>query len=328
MMPVTADTALAFWVTAPNQGEIRGEALPPAGEGEVLVRALYSGISRGSEALVFRGQVPASEYQRMRAPFQSGDFPVPVKYGYVSVGEVEQGPPELRGRSVFCLYPHQTRYVVPASAVLPLPERVPAARAVLAANLETAVNAVWDARPSVGDRVAVVGAGTLGCLTAWLIGQFPGSRVQLVDVDQRRQPLADALGVGFATPEQAAGECDLVVHSSGTPAGLETALAMAGFEATVLELSWYGDQQVPAPLGQAFHSRRLILRSSQVGAIPCQRRARWDFNARLRLALRLLEAPALDRLISGESPFQALPEIMARLANDPDGSLCHRIRYD
>lgn len=327
-MPVTADTALAFWITTPNRGEIRAEPLPNSTGADVLIRALYSGISRGSESLVFRGEVPTSEYARMRAPFQEGEFPGPVKYGYVSVGQVEQGPSDLVGRHVFCLYPHQTRYRVPASAVHPLPEAVPAARAVLAANLETAINAVWDGCPSIGDRVAVVGAGTLGCLTAWLVGAIPGSRVELVDINPRRQPVAEALGVGFATPEHATGECDLVVHSSGTSQGLETALALAGFEATVLELSWYGERQVSAPLGQAFHSRRLTLRSSQVGAVPSHRFQRWSRQARLTLALSLLEAPVLDQLITGESSFSALPEVMARLAVDPAGSLCHRIRYD
>jgi len=326
-MPVTADAALAFWVTAPGWGEIRPETLPALGAGEVLVRTRYSGISRGTEALVFRGEVPPSEYQRMRAPFQSGDFPGPVKYGYVSVGQVEQGPATLLGRSVFCLHPHQNRYLVPASAVYPLPPAVPPGRAVLAANLETAINGMWDASPRVGDRIAVVGGGTLGCLVAWLAGRIPGCRVELVDVNPSRAELAAALGVAFAEPGVAQGDADLVFHSSGSAAGLATALGLAGFEATVLELSWYGDRPVTAPLGQAFHSRRLTLRASQVGAVAAARRARWDHRRRLELALSLLEDPVLDRLISGEDDFQDLPAIMARLARDPAGTLCHRIRY-
>jgi threonine dehydrogenase-like Zn-dependent dehydrogenase len=291
------------------------------------VRALYSGISRGSEALVFHGQVPPSEYERMRAPFQAGNFPGPVKYGYASVGEVEQGPAALAGRPVFVLYPHQTRYVVPAAAVHALPENVPPERAVLAANLETAINAVWDARPLPGDRVAVVGGGVVGSLAAWLIGKTAGCRVELVDVNAERAGIARALGVGFALPDGAAADADLVLHASGTAEGLATACRLAAFEATVVELSWYGTRAVALPLGEAFHARRLTLRSSQVGTIAAPQRARWDTRRRMQLALSLLADPVLDLLITGESAFDALPDVMARLASAPAGALCHRIRY-
>ena len=157
-------TARAYWLREPGSGEIRSADLPDPGPGEVLVRTLVSGVSRGTEALVFRGGVPESQYAAMRAPFQEGDFPGPVKYGYLNVGLVEAGPHDLVGRTVFCLYPHQTAYVVPAEAVTVVPDDVPARRAVLAGAVETAVNALWDARPLLGDRVAVVGAGMVGLL--------------------------------------------------------------------------------------------------------------------------------------------------------------------
>jgi threonine dehydrogenase-like Zn-dependent dehydrogenase len=294
----------------------------------VRVRALYSGISRGTEALVFRGEVPPGEYARMRAPFQAGEFPAPVKYGYASVGEVEEGPPALRGRRVFCLHPHQTHYVVPASAVHVLPEAVPAARAILAANLETAINGLWDADVRLGDRVAVVGAGALGCLVARLAGRVPGCEVELVDPNPRRATVATALGVGFAAPGGARTGADLVIHASGTAEGARLALELAGFEATVIELSWYGTRSVPLPLGEAFHARRLTLRSSQVGQVATAQRARWSHDRRLALALALLADPALDALVTGEDPFDALPEAMRRLAASPGAPLCHRIRYD
>jgi threonine dehydrogenase-like Zn-dependent dehydrogenase len=319
--------ARAFWVTAPGQGEIRSERLRPPGPGEVQVRAIYSAISRGTEALVFRGEVPASERARMRAPYQGGEFPAPVKYGYSSVGVVEGGASEHCGRTVFCLYPHQTRYVVPVDAVLPLPEAVPAARAVLAANLETAVNALWDAPVLPGDRVAVVGAGVVGCLVAWLAGRVPGCRVELIDVDPARAPVAAALGVGFAPPCRAAGEVDLVFHASGNPAGLATALGLAGFEAHVVELSWYGDRLAALPLGEAFHARRLALVSSQVGHVAPARRARRTRRERLGLALELLRDDRLDTLLGAETPFEELPRLMARLAGLSPGALCERVRY-
>jgi 2-desacetyl-2-hydroxyethyl bacteriochlorophyllide A dehydrogenase len=319
--------ARAFWVAAPGRGEIRTESLTPPASGELLVRTRFSGISRGTESLVFQGRVPRSEFDRMRAPFQGGQFPAPVKYGYSNVGEVEEGPSDLKGRFVFALYPHQTRYVVPATAVHVLPAGTPPGRAVLAANLETAVNGLWDARPQLGDRVAIVGAGAVGCMTAWLVSRMPGCEVELVDTNPARAAVARALGVPFATPEHATHEADVVFHTSGQPAGLSLALQLAAFEATIAELSWYGDTVVPLALGSAFHARRLTITSSQVGHVARTQRARWDYRRRMQLALRLLDDPALDALITGESDFDDLPAVMARLSTAPGDAICHRITY-
>jgi threonine dehydrogenase-like Zn-dependent dehydrogenase len=319
--------ARACWLAAPGRAELRDEPLPPPAPGEVRVRTLHSGVSRGTEGRVFRGEVPPSEHQRMRAPFQSGDFPAPVKYGYVNVGVVEQGPPELLGRTVFCLYPHQTHYNVPAEAVHPLPPEVPAARAVLTANLETAVNALWDAAPRVGDRITVVGAGTLGLLVGWLAARLPGCQVEVVDVQPSRAAIAARLGARFVSPDEATPDADLVIHTSGQPAGLATALRLAAFEATVLELSWYGDRAVNVPLGEAFHSRRLTLKSSQVGQVATSQRARWDHKRRLALALSLLADPVLDGLITDSAPFDDLPAVLSRLAHGAPDTLCQRIDY-
>lgn len=320
--------ARAFWLRAPGEGEIRPASVPRPGPGEVRVRSRYSGVSRGTETLVFRGGVPASQHAAMRAPFQEGDFPAPVKYGYLNVGVVEEGPPDLVGRTVFCLYPHQTRYVVPAEAVTRVPDGVPPARAVLAGTVETAVNALWDAAPLVGDRVAVVGAGMVGCSVAALLARFPGARVQLVDADPGRASVAAALGVEFALPADAAGDCDLVVHASATSAGLARSLELLAPEAMVLELSWYGDRPVTVPLGEFFHSRRLVVRSSQVGAVSPARRGRRDFADRLALALDLLRDPRFDALITGECSFDELPDALTRLAAGATPALCHLVRYD
>jgi NADPH:quinone reductase-like Zn-dependent oxidoreductase len=323
-MPVDARS---FWTVQPGRGEIRSEQLPAAREGEVLVRTLYSGISRGTESLVFAGHVPVSEYGRMRAPFQAGDFPAPVKYGYASVGVIEAGAADLAGRTVFVLHPHQTRYVVPRASVHVVPDGVPPRRAVLAANLETAINGLWDARPHLGDRIVIVGGGAVGCLVAWLASRLSPSTVQLVDVNPARKGVATALGVSFAPPESAQGDADVVVHASGTAAGLQTAIALAGFEATVLEMSWYGDRHVPVALGESFHAQRLTIKSSQVGHVAASQRARWTTQRRMQLALSLLSEPALDTLITGESGFDDLPTVMAALAESPGTTLCHRIRY-
>jgi threonine dehydrogenase-like Zn-dependent dehydrogenase len=322
------DDAHAFWVRAPGRGEIRPVALPEPAAGDVVVRTLRSGISRGTETLVFRGGVPAGQYAAMRAPFQEGDFPGPVKYGYLNVGAVEHGPPELRGRTVFCLYPHQTDYVVPAGAVTVVPDDVPPARAVLAGTVETAINALWDAPPLVGDRVAVVGAGMVGCCVARLLARFPGLEVTLVDVDASREAVASALGTGFALPEAASGGRDLVVHTSATSAGLQCSLDLLAPDATVLDLSWYGDTEVRLALGGAFHARRLGVRASQVGTVSPSRSARRSPADRLELALELLRDPAFDVLITGESRFDELPGVMAGLTEGRLPALCHTITYE
>ncbi|HEY6596900.1 MAG TPA: zinc-binding alcohol dehydrogenase [Asanoa sp.] len=319
--------ASAFWVRSPGVGEIRSLRLRPPGPDDVRVRTLRSGVSRGTETLVFRGEVPASQRDVMRAPFQEGDLPGPVKYGYLSVGVVEEGPPALRGRTVFCLYPHQTAYVVPADAVSVVPDGVPPSRAVLAGTVETAVNALWDAAPLVGDRVTVVGAGMVGCSVARLLARFPGVSVELVDVDPDRAATAAALGVGFASPDGAARGRDLVVHASATSAGLQLSLDLLVPEGTVTELSWYGDREVTVGLGAAFHSGRLAIRSSQVGRVAPARRASRTFADRLALALDLLRDPAFDALCSGESPFEKLPDVLAGLADGSLPALSHVITY-
>jgi threonine dehydrogenase-like Zn-dependent dehydrogenase len=320
-------TARQFWIRSPGHAEIVTRDLPGRQEGEATVRTIYSGISRGTEALVFNGGVPASLRASMRAPFQEGDFPGPVKYGYASVGEVTAGPPDLVGETVFCLHPHQDVYHVPAAAVVRLPEGVPAGRAVLAANAETALNGVWDGRAGPGDRIVVVGAGVVGLLTAWLMRMIPGTDVVVHDLDEAKEPAARALGLAFTTRPPVGHDADLVVHASGSPDGLVTSLAAAGLEATVLEMSWFGDRSVPLPLGEAFHARRLVLRSSQVGRVPANRAARWSTDRRLRTALSLLTDDSLDVLITGESDFDELPRVMPRLSRSAAGTLCHRVRY-
>ncbi len=320
--------ARAFWLRSPGCGEIRPAALPDPGPDDVLIRTVCSGVSRGTETLVFRGAVPPGQYAAMRAPFQEGDLPGPVKYGYLSVGEVEQGPSQLRGRTVFCLYPHQTAYVVPASAVTVVPADVPPARAVLAGTVETAVNALWDAAPLLGDRVAVVGAGMVGCCVARLLSGFPAMQVTLVDVDAGRAKVAAALGVDFALPDEAAGARELVVHASATSAGLQRSLELLAPEGTVIDLSWYGDAEVRLSLGGAFHSRRLGIRASQVGTLSPARAGRRSTAERLALALELLRDPAFDALLSGRSRFRELPDVMARLAAGRLPALCHIITYD
>ena len=316
--------ATALWITAPHAAELRPASVSDA-PGYVALRARFSGISRGTESLVFQGRVPESEWQRMRCPFQEGQFPAPVKYGYSLVGQVEDGPD--RGRWAFVLHPHQDRCRVPPDALHLLPPDLPPRRAVLAANMETAVNALWDGGVRVGDRVCVVGGGVVGLLVAYLCARIAGTAVTLVDPDPGREAVARALGLHWVSPAAATGEADVVFHASGQPAGLVQALELAGFEARVVELSWYGDGLVNLPLGGAFHARRLQIRASQVGTVAGARRARWTAGRRLDLALALLRDPVLDALLEPNWSFTDAPRALARVCAAP-GALCQVLSYD
>ena len=310
----------ALWCVGAGQTELREGAL---GEG-VLVETLYSGISRGTERLVFEGRVPPSEYERMRGPSQEGEFPFPVKYGYCAVGRVTEG--EHIDQIVFALHPHQESFRLPAEALILLPQGLPPERAVLAANMETALTILWDSQAGAGDRIAIIGSGVVGTLVGYLAARLPGAEVTLVDTNAERRELATAVGCGFATPEQVSGEFDVVVHTSASSAGVKTALSLAGQEATVVEASWHGDSTVEIPLGGAFHSKRLRLVSSQVGSIPPSRAPRWSYARRMATALELLMDPLLDVLISGESAFSELPGQYGTILSDP-ATLCHRVSY-
>ncbi len=323
----TVRQAQALWYVAPGVAELRAETLPAPSPQQVRVRTLFSALSRGTESLVFAGKVPEAEFTRMRAPFMGGDFPFPVKYGYASVGVVQSGPPELLGRTVFSLTPHQDYFNLATEAVTVLPKGVTPERAVLAANMETALNAVWDAAPGPGDRIAVVGGGVLGSLVAFLCGHLPGAEVTIVDINPDRAPLAASLGVKFALPDAALIDCDLVFHTSASAAGLTTALSLAGAEATVLELSWYGSQVVSAPLGGAFHSRQLRLQSSQVGHISATRRPRFTYRRRLSVALELLKDDRLSALLAQPIALNALPQQLTKILGQPSGILCQLIHY-
>jgi threonine dehydrogenase-like Zn-dependent dehydrogenase len=317
----------ALWYVGCGQAELREEAVAAPRDGEVLVRALYGAISRGTERLVHSGQVPASEYGRMRSPRMGGLFPFPVKYGYAVVGRVEAGSSDLRNRIVFCLHPHQTLFTVPAEASLPLPDDVSPQRAVLAANMETALNAVWDGAPGPCDRIAVVGGGLIGLLAAYLCARLPGADVTVVDIASSRAELARAIGVRFAAPGNAPLDCDLIFHASGTAAGLATALQLAGDEASIVELSWYGNGDIAVKLGESFHSRRLRLVSSQVGKVAPSHRPRWTNERRLAAALALLNDAALDALIAPALCFDELPAKLPSIFGAQSGAICQLIQY-
>ena len=320
--------AKALWHIAPGTLQLQVETLLPVTDGNVRVRTAFSGVSRGTERLIMNGAVPASEYETMRAPFQSGDFPFPVKYGYSAAGEIVAGPPDLLGKHAFCLYPHQDQFIVPANAITLIPPNIPLRRATLAANMETALNAVWDSGAGPGDQICVVGAGTVGLLTAHLAARIPGTSVTVVDTNETRRAPAEHLGAAFALPESAPDNCDVVFHTSASSGGLQTAIECAGLEAVVVEMSWSGDQPTSVVLGGAVHSRRLRLISSQVGQVSPSRRPRWSHGRRLKQAIELLDDPALDHLTANEIAFSQSPTRLPHVLDRDYLDLPPVIRYD
>lgn len=325
-------TAQALIYKAPRRAVIEGVGLLAANGGDpkayALVRTKWSAVSRGTERLVFEGRVPASEYARMRGPHQEGDFPFPVKYGYAAAGIVEDGPPDLIGKDVFALYPHQDRFVIEAEALVPVPEAVPLRRAALAANMETALNALWDSEAGPCCRILIIGGGVVGLLVAALAARLPGASVCVADIDEGKRPITEKLGARFARPEETPGEADIVFHTSGASAGLELALQCAGFEARIVEMSWYGDASINVPLGGSFHSKRLTLQSSQVGHVAPRQRPRWPHARRLAAALSLLADPVFDALITEEVAFAALPEKLPHILSPHAPGLAPVVRYD
>ncbi len=317
----------ALWIVAPGVAELRPESLPAPAADQVVVRAELSGISRGTESLVFHGRVPPAMVESMRCPHQAGELSLPVKYGYCSVGRVERGPAAWVGKRVFCLHPHQERYVVSTAFITTIPDEVPSARAVLAANMETAVNALWDARPPIGGHVSVVGAGAVGLLVAHLLSKLPGVDLEVVEICEQRAELARRLSLHAVRPEAARGDRDLVVHASGSGAGLQTAVDLAGVEASVLELSWYGEKSVTLRLGGHFHDRRLHVASSQVGSVATSMRARWSHARRMQLAVSLLREPALDALIGDAIGLSEVALELPRILSEPSGVATHLIAY-
>ena len=336
-MPIAANrennAARALWIEGPRQAALRSARVGEPGAGEARIAMLWSGISRGTERLVFEGHVPAGQAKSMRAPFQEGEFPFPVKYGYCAVGRVEAGPTAWLGRTVFCLHPHQSCFIAPLDMARPVPENIPPRRATLAANMETALNALWDSGAGPGDKIVVVGAGVVGLLVAALCAGLPGADVTVADIDPSRAKIAASLGAKFvaAADFAALGEqdADIVFHASASAQGLALALALgcAGLEARVVEMSWYGDAAVAAPLGGAFHAKRLRLISSQVGQVSPSRRPRWNFARRLDKALELLADARFDALITEEVAFEDAPRELPRILAPGAAGLATVLRY-
>jgi NADPH:quinone reductase-like Zn-dependent oxidoreductase len=319
--------ARSLWYVKPGVAELRTERLAPPRTGEARVATLYSAISRGTERLVANGEVPESEWTRMRAPLQSGTFPYPVKYGYSATGVVTAGSETLTGKTVFCLHPHQDHFQVSEDMLTVVPDGIPAKRATLAANMETALNAHWDAGTQPGDNVLIVGAGVVGLLVAHLAQRMAGTNVTITDIDAGKSEICAALGLTFKMPDSLPKDNRIVFHTSATGAGLETALNASAFEGRIVELSWYGARTATVRLGGAFHSQRLSIISSQVGHVAPSQRANVSHRQRLTKAIAMLDDERLDRLVTDEIDFDNAPAALPQIFASQSAGPCPIIRY-
>jgi 2-desacetyl-2-hydroxyethyl bacteriochlorophyllide A dehydrogenase len=330
-----------LWWTALRTGELRAEPLPPPGPEDVVVQAIASGISAGTELLVYRGQVPPE--LPLDLPTLAGSFRYPIKYGYASVGRVAAAGAAVRDRApgdlVFALHPHQSTYVLPAARTVLLPPNLPPEHGVFLANLETAVNVALDAAPRLGETVLLSGLGVVGLLVLQTLRRTGVAEIIAVDPLPRRRALAARLGASLtlapdadvaaqARARTAGRGVDLAVEVSGAPAALGPAIEAVADEGTVVVASWYGTKSVPLHLGSHFHRGRVRLRSSQVGHLDPALAPRWDHARRQAVALRLLAELPLGDLISHRIPFAQAPEAFALLDERPADALQVVLTYE
>lgn len=318
---------LGWWIDAPGRGSLRPTDLRAPGAGDLVLRAHGTGVSPGTERLVGLGRVPATMDTTMAVPGMQGSFGLPLLYGYSFVGSVVDGP--RAGERVFTMHPHTTHAVVQAAACVPLPADVPDARATLVPNLETAVNATWDAEIAVGERVVVVGGGAVGLLTTFALATLAGTRATLVETDPARRALAARLPwlhTVVAPDELPRDTFACALHTSGSEAGLQLAIDATGFEGRVLDLAWYGDRAVALRLGASFHHRRKTLRASQVGTVARSHRAAGR-AARTTTVLELLRDARLDALLAPAVPFAAAPALFAALYRGEPTTPCPVVGY-
>ncbi|MEM9671559.1 MAG: zinc-binding alcohol dehydrogenase [Bacteroidota bacterium] len=315
----------ALWHLSERESSIRSQSLPPLKTDECLIESLFSLVSSGTETLVANGQVPAELQDSMQVPYMEGSFGFPLKYGYSLVGKVIEGSENLVDRYVHLLHPHQQHCVVKETDVTVIPEGIPPQRAVLASNLETALNAVWDSHLSAGDRVLVVGMGLIGSLVALLASQFPATQIRVAETDPTRQSLAREQGFSLYDPSDT--PFDVAFHSSGSSTGLQTAIDAVGYEGQVIELSWYGTRSAEVKLGGSFHQQRKQIISSQVSQLPAHRQARWDYRRRKQTVLDLLQDDGWDDFLTATVDFTDVPALFDQLRLGDRSQLSWTLRY-
>ncbi|MFK7979418.1 MAG: zinc-binding alcohol dehydrogenase [Saprospiraceae bacterium] len=303
-------TSTALWHISPSESSLQEESLSTPLSHQLLIKSLYSLVSTGTEKLVATGQVPSSMHQLMRVPSMGGAFSFPVKYGYSLVGKVvSEGI--FMGQLVHLLHPHQAALVTDSADVSLVPPNIPAKRAALASNMETALNAIWDSGVSIGDKVVVCGFGMIGGLVARLLSLMPA--VEVVVLEKNAYRIQQATNMGFLVNPTDLSNFDYSFHTSGSSKGLQACIEAVGMEGKIIELSWYGTKSVQLQLGADFHYHRKQIISSQVGHVPFTKNARWDYVRRKAVVWKLLKNPVFDAHITDEVPFGESPAFFAAL---------------
>ena len=314
--------ARALFHTAPRSVEIKTVPTPRPAAGEVIVSTQFSGISSGTESLVYRGEVSEDTALDDTIGALGGAFRYPFAYGYACVGKAADS-----GQAVFAFHPHQDIFAARTSDLIPLPAVDPAP-ATLFPLVETALQVTLDAGTGYRDRVIVLGAGVLGLLTALLL-QRSGQRPLLAEPQAWRRGLAASLGVPAAAPEELGKqEVSLVIDASGSPDAPASALGMLAHEGTLLVASWFGAKPVVLPLGGAFHRRRLTIRSTQVSTVPARLGATWTRPRRRLEAAELMPELPLSELCTHVFPFTKAADAFRAVDEGTPGLMHAVLRYE
>jgi 2-desacetyl-2-hydroxyethyl bacteriochlorophyllide A dehydrogenase len=340
---IKSPIATAVWFPRRRAVELREEEVPSVGPDEIRVRTLASGISQGTEMLVYRGDVDSG--LALDLPTLSGSFALPIKYGYASVGQIEEAGSQIgledsrfqgqrikEGDLVFVHHPHQTEFVVPASMAVVLPETLDPECGVFFANAETALNVVLDAHPRLGDRIVIFGQGVVGLLITQMTRLAGARPIIAVEPAKKRQELSRLAGAdAVLDPQENLGEqvrdltdgigADIVIEASGNPEALTQALDCAATQGMVVVCSWYGTKSVSVPLGGHFHRGRLRIVSSQIGMLDPGIQPRWSRDRRASTARDLLEQLELLPLITHRIPFADAAEAYRIVDEHPDDAV-------
>jgi 2-desacetyl-2-hydroxyethyl bacteriochlorophyllide A dehydrogenase len=326
----------SLWFVSPGSVEVREEPLAAPGPGEVLVQSVVSAISPGTEMLVYRGQVPADMALDASIPGLTDTFSYPVKYGYATVGRVTGlgagVSPEWHERLVFALHPHESHFVTSPDELVPVPSGLGNEHAALFPHAEAAVTFLMDGRPAVGEDVAVFGQGVVGLMTTAFLARLPLTRLVTIDLHPLRRERSLELGahtwLDAATLDAMGGAFDLAYELSGSPAALDQAIAVTGFNGRVVIGSWYGDKRVELGLGRAFHRSRITLVSSQVSTIDPQWQGRWDKARRAAVAWRMLAGVDPGLLVTHRFPFSEAAAAYELVDRHPEETVQVLLEHD
>ena len=290
----------------------------------VLVKTIYSGISKGTEKLISSKMVSKNQFELMQAPFQKGNFNLPIKYGYINVGKIINGPKNLINKNIFSLYPHQTIYEIPIKNINLLPKDN-LKKYVLVANMETAINIFWDCSANKNDKILIFGLGTVGLLTAFFFKLKNYKKIYVYDSNINKKKYCNLLRLNFINLKQAK-DFNIIINTTSNYKVLEKSMSILVNEGKIVEASWYGSKKGYLSLGDYFHSRRLKLISSQVSKIPNHMKNKYDYKKRLKLAINSLKHKKLEKLITSESNFFNLERDYFKILNNKN-TIMHLVKY-